>query len=148
MKLIVAGSRTITVTIEQLDSFLAEFLEYSDYMKAEIVSGMAQGVDKCGEKYANWYKLKLHKFPADWEKFGKAAGIIRNHQMAEFADAALVIWDGKSRGSMNMKATMKKLGKPVCEVIIPDMGKQAQIQKDDNLKLLEGFWKKINEDSV
>lgn len=143
MKIIIAGSRTLTATIEQLDSYLAEFLDYSDYMKAEIVSGCAQGIDTSGEKYAKWYKLKLHQFPADWDKYGKAAGIIRNHQMAEFADVALVIWDGKSRGSANMIATMKKLDKPVCEVVIPD--KYDTDNKDDNLKLLKNYWKKVYE---
>lgn len=62
--------------------------------------------------------LKLTKFPADWEKFGKVAGHIRNKQMAEEGDALLLIWDGESKGSANMKDNMIKLGKPVYEVIL------------------------------
>lgn len=62
--------------------------------------------------------LKLTKFPADWDKFGKAAGHIRNKQMAEEADALLLIWDGESKGSANMKKEMLFKNKPVYEVIL------------------------------
>jgi len=58
------------------------------------------------------------EFPADWDTHGRAAGPIRNKQMAEYGDALLLIWDGESRGSANMKSNMKKLGKPVYEIII------------------------------
>ena len=60
----------------------------------------------------------IKEFWPDWNKHGKAAGPIRNRQMAEYVDAALLIWDGKSRGSASMKREMEKLGKPVYEVII------------------------------
>lgn len=79
----------------------------------EIVCGMAKGADTWGRKYAEKWKIPVKEFPADWEKYGKAAGSIRNKQMADYADAALVfIWDN-SRGSKNMIETMKKLNKPV-----------------------------------
>ncbi len=60
----------------------------------------------------------LKEFPPDWEKHGKAAGPIRNKEMAEYADALLLIWDGKSRGSASMKKEMEKLEKPIYEVIL------------------------------
>ena len=41
----------------------------------------------------------------------KAAGPIRNRQMAEYADYLIAFWDGESRGTRNMIETMKKLGK-------------------------------------
>ncbi len=85
---------------------------------SEVVSGGAIGVDLSGENFANIFGFKLKKFPADWETHGKAAGPIRNKQMAEYADALLLIWDGKSKGSTNMKTQMIKLKKPVYEIII------------------------------
>lgn len=45
---------------------------------------------------------KLKIFPADWDKYGRRAGPIRNREMAEYADALLAYWDGKSRGTKNM----------------------------------------------
>lgn len=72
----------------------------------------------------NWAKTQdsgnfpIKKFYPDWGKHGKAAGPIRNKQMAEYADALLLIWDGESKGSKNMKEEMLKLNKPVYEFIV------------------------------
>ena len=49
---------------------------------------------------------------------GKAAGHVRNKKMAEYGDALLLIWDGKSKGSANMKKEMQKLNKPIYEVTL------------------------------
>lgn len=79
----------------------------------EVVCGMATGVDRSGEHWANTHKIPVKKFPADWRNLGKSAGPIRNQQMGDYADAALIIWDGVSTGSYGMYQIMKKLGKPV-----------------------------------
>jgi hypothetical protein len=42
-------------------------------------------------------------------KYGKSAGPIRNRAMAEYAGALIAIWDGSSRGTLNMIETAKKL---------------------------------------
>jgi hypothetical protein len=78
----------------------------------EVVSGTAKGADTLGEFYAAEYDIPCKLFPPDWDKYGKAAGPIRNGQMKDYADAAIVfIWDG-SRGSANMIKQMEKAGKP------------------------------------
>lgn len=79
----------------------------------QIVSGGAQGADKLGEYFAERMNFGLVRFPADWEKHGKAAGMIRNKQMAEYANALVAFWDGLSKGTANMIEEMKKLNKPV-----------------------------------
>ena len=68
----------------------------------EIVSGTANGADKLGEKFAKENGYPIKQFPADWDKNGKGAGYIRNAQMAEYADALIVFWDGKSKGTKHM----------------------------------------------
>lgn len=108
MKVIVAGSR---------DGFVArnvfEAIEESGFIITEIVSGTARGVDKHGEYYAACRNLPIKKFPADWEQYSKAAGYIRNKQMAEYADALVAVWDGISPGTKNMIDIMKSLNKPI-----------------------------------
>lgn len=102
-------------------SFIAEVMKkFHLYFgqNHEIVSGGASGIDSCGEEYANHWDLPITRFPADWNTHGKAAGPIRNKQMAEYADALLLIWDGESKGSANMKRQMQQLSKPVYEIII------------------------------
>ena len=98
MKLIIAGSRTLFPTVSLIDSII----NYHEIPISEIVSGCAKGVDICGEEYAFQYqemglryhnpsitRLTIKKFPADWNTHGKAAGHIRNKQMAEYAEAFL-----------------------------------------------------------
>lgn len=117
MKLIIAGSRTLTIRYKNmLDIIDLHYIHPTDI--DEVVSGGAPGIDFSGEIFAEGYGISLKQFPADWETHGKAAGPIRNKQMAEYADALLLIWDGESRGSKNMKETMLELGKPVYEVIL------------------------------
>lgn len=70
-------------------------------------------------RYATETDIPFKVFPADWKKYGRSAGPRRNRQMAEYADAAIVFWDGKSRGTQNMIQQMRELGKPVEVIIYP-----------------------------
>lgn len=119
MKLIVAGSRTFYVSHHFIDDVYCIKCPELDYPE-EIVCGGAKGIDEAGKRWGHTLSSKdrVKLFPADWDKHGKAAGPIRNREMAQYADALLLIWDGKSRGSANMKSEMQKLGKPVYEVIL------------------------------
>lgn len=115
MRLIIAGSRTIRLSEDQICTYLNS---HNIQEVTEVVCGMAFGVDDSGKQWADNYSIPVAPFPANWDKHGKSAGHIRNKEMAEHAEALLLIWDGESRGSKNMKETMLKLGKPVYEVIL------------------------------
>lgn len=112
-KLIVAGGRDFT----DYDHMLRVMIAMSDNELADknvaIVSGMAKGADTLGVRLAREFQLKLYKFPANWSGLGKRAGFIRNAQMGNFADALLVFWDGKSKGTANMLEYMQRIQKPV-----------------------------------
>jgi len=119
MKLIIAGSRTITMSNDFIHS-IVEHICYK-FSELEIISGTAKGIDTVAIEYAEEFGWALKKFPADWDKFGKAAGHIRNKQMAEEGDALLLIWTGDketSPGSYSMKQAMLFKKKPVYEVIL------------------------------
>lgn len=120
MRLIIAGSRTLTLDYDFIHEALLACSNYQAprIIPTEIVSGGARGIDKTGEDYARNWHVPLKIFHADWDRHGKAAGPARNKEMAEYADILLLIWDGESRGSANMKETMIKLGKPVYEIIL------------------------------
>lgn len=81
---------------EKLDSLI------KNKDKTEIVSGTARGADLLGEKYATENEIQIKRFPADWNRFGKSAGYKRNEEMANYADACICFWDGKSRGTKSM----------------------------------------------
>lgn len=113
MKLIIAGSRTIKVSIEDI----AQLIAIHEIKPTHIVSGRAKGIDQCGEAFAKAAGLPILMFPADWDRFGLSAGHRRNAEMGQVADALLLIWDGRSKGSAGMKAIMTSLGKPIFEAI-------------------------------
>ena len=108
MKLIIAGSRTFTDS-KKLCEVCNQILQ--DQNNIEIVSGAYyRGADKLGEKYADEKGFKLTKFPADWNRFGRAAGPKRNEQMANYADSLIAFWDGKSKGTKHMVEVAKSRG--------------------------------------
>lgn len=129
MNLIIAGSRTLSPDPKSIYECLY-YLHKCPFLIEQVVSGGASGVDKYAEYFAKEYKLDIKIFKADWVTHGKAAGPIRNKQMAEYADALLLIWDGESRGSANMKKEMLKLNKPIYEVIIKSYNVMQETDQD------------------
>lgn len=110
MKVIIAGSRTIK-DIEKVEKAFTKFREQYGRQVTEIVSGTADGADKLGERLASKLGIRVKRFPADWS-IGRKAGHLRNMEMGDYADAAVVVWDGISRGAADMADVMNKLGKP------------------------------------
>ena len=75
-----------------------------------VVSGTARGTDRLGERYAHEKGYEVKRFPADWNNNGRAAGVMRNTDMANYADALIAFWDGHSKGTLNMIETAKRKG--------------------------------------
>lgn len=75
-----------------------------------VLSGDARGVDRMGEMWARLNFVRVERYPAQWEVYGKRAGPIRNAEMASNADALIAVWDGSSRGTAHMIDTAKKKG--------------------------------------
>lgn len=111
-RVIVAGGRDFndyTLMEKKLDFILSE---KSKTHAVVVVSGTAYGADKLGECYAEKKGYKVDKFPAEWDKFGRSAGPMRNKQMGEYSNTAVIFWDGTSRGSAHMIKVIKELEKP------------------------------------
>jgi hypothetical protein len=83
-----------------------------------IVSGHASGADALGERFAKEHYLQCELHPADWEQHGKAAGPIRNKEMADVSDALIAFWDGNSRGTKSMIDLAQRKGLQVAIVRI------------------------------
>ncbi len=107
MKVIIAGGRQFN-DYSLLFDVCSHMLQ--NQKEVEIVSGTAGGADKLGERFAQEKGYALKQFPANWEKFGKGAGYIRNKEMAEYADALVCFWDGKSKGTKHMIDLAEKQG--------------------------------------
>lgn len=107
MRFIVAGSREFT-NWKILEDILPNFITPKD----EIVCGGARGGDAAGKKYAESHNIPIKIFPANWDKYGKSAGYIRNAEMGEYGDVLIAFWDKQSRGTLNMIKTMQLNKKP------------------------------------
>lgn len=105
MKVIVAGGRDFKRTKwgrEVLDALHSE-IEFT-----EVVCGMARGADTMGRYWAHDHHIPVKQFPAKWDKYGAAAGPIRNGQMAAYADVLIAFPGGK--GTANMVKQAKQHG--------------------------------------
>ncbi|CAM3780803.1 DUF4326 domain-containing protein [Vreelandella rituensis] len=102
-RIVVAGSRTFTDYAHlaaKLDILLTNLL--SRGVTVEIVSGGAKGADTLGERYAVERGLPFRRLPAEWERFDKAAGFIRNQQMSWYGTHLVAFWNGQSPGTKAM----------------------------------------------
>jgi hypothetical protein len=115
MKLIIAGSRTINLTTDELAEIMDRWQLFHEV--TEIISGGAMGIDSTASRLAQEESIPFTLCSAPWTTQGRSAGPIRNAKMASMGDALLLIWDGKSKGSNNMKKCMEKLNKRIMEVI-------------------------------
>ena len=112
MKIAVVGSRGIT----RLD--MGKFLPNGC---DEIVSGGAKGVDACAANFARLHNIKLTEFLPRYEKYGRAAPIVRNKEIVDYADEVIAFWDGVSKGTYSVIEYCKKTETP-CKVILCENG--------------------------
>lgn len=114
MKLVIAGSRGLRVSIGDLDEIIDA--HYGKTKVTEVVCGGARGVDECGLEWAVSRNIKVTNFEPDWKELGRKAGFVCNRKMAEYADAAVVI-HRNTPGSVHMIRCMEKLGKPCVSIV-------------------------------
>lgn len=114
-RVIIAGCRDFA-DYELLKEKCDFYLQNKEKEDIVIVSGHASGADALGERYAQERGLQLETYPADWKAHGRAAGPIRNENMARVANALIAFWDGKSRGTKNMIETARKYNLKVAVV--------------------------------
>lgn len=127
LRIIIAGSRTFddyaTLRKESLRIIRETVTNQtgSPVIQKElvtIISGGAKGADLLGEQFANEFHLTLKQFPANWDRYGRRAGYMRNVDMANYASEKdnetygilIAFWDGQSKGTKHMIDTAKKAG--------------------------------------
>lgn len=104
----ITGSRTITDY-----KLVCLAVNESKFNITKIISGGAAGIDSLARIYAYNHGIPFEEYPADWKKFGKRAGPIRNKEMEEKIDAAIVLWNGVSKGTKHYISLVQASGKPL-----------------------------------
>lgn len=120
--LIVAGSRNFNdyeFFSKSLESYL---LEHHKGKTLIFISGRAwKGADAMIIKWCKLNGYPWVEFPADWEKFGRSAGYVRNTEMAKVGKNLLSFWDGMSKGTEHMVKIATRLGLEIHTVLVdPD----------------------------
>jgi protein gp37 len=91
MKLIIAGSRTFTDY-----PLLCQVLAPDRRRITQVITGGERGAELLAYRWAWKHAITHQLFRADWERFGKSAGVHRNHLMAQAGDLLVAFWDGRS----------------------------------------------------
>jgi hypothetical protein len=75
-----------------------------DVINTIIISGMAKGADTLAVEFAEFYGIPTLKFPANWDRYKKGAGPIRNQRMIDEGKPNLCIafLMQNSRGTRDM----------------------------------------------
>ena len=116
-KLLIAGSRNRSPDPWDISSAVA-LLDYFLEDQYVLVSGGAKGADQAGETWAKDHQIAIEQYLPDWNRDGKAAGFIRNKLMADAGlSAAVVFWDGASRGTKHTLTLLEERGVPRVVVV-------------------------------
>jgi len=154
MKVFVSGSISIkklpNIALVQLNEFFEE--------GHTILIGDAYGIDLCVQKYLEKIKYpnvfiyyageRIRNNFGDWntinikaihDEKGKALYILKDIEMAKDADIGFMIWDGKSKGTLNniqmMKSQNKKFQVVFKEEILSDRDLENHISKLTNKQI-------------
>lgn len=105
-KIAVIGSRDFP------NQYLVERVVYLFPRNWIVVSGGARGVDTWAAETAKHHRRKTEVKHAEWGKYGKSAGFIRNNEIVRSADLVIAFWSGNSKGTKHTIQLAKYLNKP------------------------------------
>ena len=102
--------------------------DYQDYSKvcwvlghteppiSLVIHGAAPGADSLAAKWAVEQGIPTDAYVADWDKYGKAAGPIRNRVMLELGKPERVIAFPGGKGTADMVFRARRANVPVTEI--------------------------------
>jgi len=94
MKLAIIGSRDFN----DYELLKQELEPYKNKITL-VISGGAKGADTLGERWAKENNILIQIFLPDWNKHGRGAGLLRNHDIIKNCDVVIAFWDNKSTGT-------------------------------------------------
>lgn len=111
MRILVCGGRNyqdLKQVARALDPYLTSSLV--------IIHGGAKGADRLAGMWAEAAGVPVEVYNADWAKYGKAAGVLRNQQMLDESKPDTVIAFAGGRGTFDMIRRARSAG---IKVIFP-----------------------------
>lgn len=127
-RVVVAGGRDYPIskfTLRRLKLTLDNLSTNPDDIL--LISGNARGADQVPYQMSGY---TVEGFPAEWDKYGKSAGYIRNQEMAERGTHLIAYWDGKSKGTGHMISLARENGCKVCIIRYSTVHTQKPKQRE------------------
>jgi hypothetical protein len=112
-RVLVCGGRNYSDSI-QLSTVLCQI--DAERAFTALIHGGASGADRIASIWARDGGIPVESYPAEWGKFGYAAGPKRNRQMLQEGKPDLVIAFPGGKGTANMVAQARAAGVKVIEV--------------------------------
>lgn len=105
MRILVCGGRDYD-DAHEVSIALTAYLRKFDV----LICGMARGADRLAYDFAKEHGIPVEEYPADWSKYPKAAGPIRNQEMLDKGKPDVVIYFPGGNGTADMVARAQKQG--------------------------------------
>ena len=101
MKAAIVGARNPSLSYEQWIQVLKDM---DLPTVAELVSGGAKGIDSYVKRFSDESGIKLVEFNPDYARYGRNAPLVRNTQIAQYADIVVAFQSGDSRALTTLSA--------------------------------------------
>lgn len=108
MRILVCGGRDYKRWMNVYDAL-------TEHYPCHVINGGAEGADNASSGWAKSNEMPLTVYPAQWGKYGKSAGYIRNKQMLEEGKPDLVLAFPGGKGTAMMVKLAKEASIPVKE---------------------------------
>lgn len=132
----------INIETRQLKVLVTGGRDYSDYnalfeslnalQPTHIIHGAARGADTLANTWAKENNVEVSQYPAQWDKYGKAAGFIRNKEMLENGNPDYVLACPGGNGTEHMKTTAHSQGYRV--LLIQENGPPTYDTRSHNMR--------------
>jgi hypothetical protein len=128
MRVLIYGGRDFgnvragNLSPEELERRSAEYRLGYDFLTSlfphrdvAVIQGGAPGADALGADWAVCSEVALTTFRADWSRWGRAAGPMRNARMLEEGRPDMAVEFPGGRGTADMRKRLKAAGVPIHE---------------------------------
>jgi hypothetical protein len=121
MRVLVCGGRNYGVSLGERECLYGALDQAAPTV---VIEGGAQGADARAREWARHRRVPNETFTAEWGKYGKRAGPIRNQKMLDAGKPDLVLAFPGGYGTADMVAKAKAAGVRVVEYTAPAMGSE------------------------
>lgn len=114
MRILVCGGRDFT-DVDRFNQIMSHCIWWE--VVTDVIHGAARGADTLADQWAKHLGIDVHAYPADWAKYGRSAGAVRNQRMLDEGKPDLVIAFPGGMGTALMVKLARKAGVEVLQVV-------------------------------